>query len=99
MTETIPKIQHPQLLLIDDDETFARVLARTLSKRGYKVQYATHGSDAIELAQCTKPDAILLDLRLEEESGLDLIEPLRCCAPEARLLLVTGFASINKAWC
>ena len=84
------------LLIIDDDDTFAAVLARSLSRRGFSVQHAANPVAALA-AVATPPDGIVLDLNLAGDSGLRLLPQLLQRAPAARLLVLTGYASIATA--
>lgn len=85
------------ILLVEDDPVFARVLGRALAARGHRVIRAPDTHEALAAAQTAPPDAAVIDLRLGEASGLALIEPLRAAAPAARLLILTGYASIATA--
>jgi two-component system response regulator RegA len=85
------------ILIVDDDAVFAQTLALAMTRRGYTVASAANSTAALELAASQVFDAVVLDLRLGTESGLHLIEPLRACQPLARLLLLTGYASIATA--
>lgn len=84
-------------LVIDDDPTFCRVLARALTGRGLSVETATCPDAALQAAQRIRPSHVVLDLKLGTESGLNLIEPLRSLNPDLRILLLTGYASIPTA--
>ncbi len=86
-----------KILLIEDDAAFAATLARRLAAQGHEAQVADNGSDALLCARSSKPDAVVLDMKLGEESGLTLITPLRAVLPESRIVLLTGFASIATA--
>jgi two-component system response regulator RegA len=90
----MPAGDAPALLLVDDDETFASVLARTLSRRGYAVHVAANYDAALALAREVRPRYAVLDLKLPGPSGLQLIRPLREVAPEVRIVVLTGFGSI-----
>jgi two-component system response regulator RegA len=85
------------VLLIDDDEVFARVLARALAARGFGVQTAGNRADALAAARELEPDHAVLDLKLGEENGLALIPELLEIQPDLRILLLTGYASIATA--
>lgn len=87
----------PTLLVIDDDVVFNRVLVRALDQRGFDAYGATDSVAAIELAQDHQPEFIVLDLNLAGESGLRLIRPLLEASPDARILVLTGYASIATA--
>ena len=84
-------------LLIDDDEMYRRTLQRSLERRGLHVDVAADGIAALASAAANAPDFVLLDLNLVGETGLDLIAPLRACTPAARIIVVTGYASVATA--
>ncbi len=84
-------------LLIDDDALYLRALQRSLERRGHAIQTATTPARAIELAAAQKPDYALVDLKLAEQNGLDLIAPLRQAHAPMRIILVTGYASVATA--
>ena len=89
-----------ELLLVDDDAVFAKVLARALSARGFTVRAAPSLDEA--MAQLASdggfaPDFAILDLNLAGSSGLKLIGALRQASPECRIVVLTGYASISTA--
>ncbi len=84
-------------LLIDDDEVFARVLARALTSRGHKVSVAHDAVTALNIARHEQPRHAVLDLKLGADNGLALIPQLLAAAPGVRILLLTGYASIATA--
>lgn len=86
-----------QVLVIDDDTTFNAVLVRALTRRGYQVDSATDAATALSAAQAALPDAVVLDLNLGSSSGLQLIRPLLEIAPDCRIVVLTGYASIATA--
>ncbi len=90
-----------RLLLVDDDEEYAEILAEALTRRGCCVTSAHTLADALALAAQQPFDDAVLDLRLANEAapgnGLSLIAPLRERHPEIRILLLTGYASIATA--
>jgi two-component system response regulator RegA len=85
------------LLLLDDDPTFVRVLARALGSRGFEVITATNFDEARALTRRHHPRYCVLDLKLGEENGLRLIPELHAMVPDIRVLLLTGYASIATA--
>jgi len=85
------------ILIVDDDVVFAQTLALAMTRRGHRVSTAENINAALLLAATQAFDAVVLDLRLGTESGLHLIEPLRVQQPQARILLLTGYASIATA--
>lgn len=85
------------LLIVDDDATFVRVLARALASRGFEAIGATNADEARLLARRRQPRYCVLDLKLGDESGLRLIGELHALVPDMRILLLTGYASIATA--
>ncbi|HVT31591.1 MAG TPA: response regulator transcription factor [Rhodanobacteraceae bacterium] len=92
-TDSVPE----NVLLVDDDEVFARVLARALGARGFSVVTARNRAEALALARDGRPDHAVLDLKLGAENGLALIPELLELQPKLRILLLTGYASIATA--
>ena len=83
-----------RLLLIDDDDRFRAVLGRSLQRRGFQVTTADGPAAALALCAARAPEYVVLDLNLAGQSGLGLIQPLLELAPRARILILTGYASI-----
>jgi two-component system response regulator RegA len=94
--QPVPSNGRP-LLIVDDDTTFTRVLARALSSRGFEVISADNADDARALTRRHQPRYCVLDLKLGEENGLRLIPELQALSPDIRILLLTGYASIATA--
>jgi two-component system response regulator RegA len=85
-----------RILIVDDDEVFAQALERSFRRRDIESEVALDLTMALTAAQ-SQFDAVLLDLRLGEESGLSILEDLRSALPEAQILILTGFSSIATA--
>lgn len=85
------------ILIIDDEEHFAQVLSRSLNRNGFTTSYALNHTDAIELIKQQAFDWVSLDLRLGQESGLKIITEIKTLLPQARVVILTGFASIPTA--
>jgi two-component system response regulator RegA len=85
----------PRFLILDDNEVFAATLARSLTRRGFDATVAQNGRDALDLARMTPFRFITVDLHLAQDSGLQWIAPLRHALPLARILVLTGYASIT----
>ncbi len=85
------------LLLVDDDETFCEVLSHALTKRHYDVSIAHSVSAAETILETSTPDFAIVDLRMPESYGLDLIPKLCEKNPEIRIVVLTGYASIATA--
>jgi two-component system response regulator RegA len=85
------------LLLVDDDPAFLQVMARALEKRGFEVSSAETADEAIALAREHAPAYALVDLKLAESSGLDLVPELAALDPGMVIVVLTGYASITTA--
>lgn len=86
-----------RLLLVDDDEAFLRVLGRALERRGFEVISATTAAAARDLAARHQPAFAVVDLKLEQESGLEVIDVLQQAVPGIVIVVLTGYASIATA--
>jgi len=85
------------LLLVDDDEPFLRRLARAMEKRGFEVQMADSVSAGRALVNAHPPAYAVVDLRLDDGNGLDVVETLREKRPDARIVVLTGYGAIATA--
>jgi len=86
-----------RLLLVDDDEVFLGVLSKAMNNRGYDVVASAGIDDALVCAHQAVPDMAVVDLKLEGESGLDLIPALIEINPDMNIVVLTGYASIATA--
>ncbi len=87
----------PHLLLVDDDATFTRVMARAMVRRGFRVSSAASAEEGLALAAADTPDYAVLDLKMEGESGLVLLPKLLALHADMRVLILTGYSSIATA--
>jgi len=85
------------LLIVDDDPAFCRVLARALEARGFAVRVAHDVLQALRLAEEQLPKFAVVDLRMPGASGLAFVKRLREMDAEARIVVLTGYASIATA--
>ena len=86
-----------KLLIIEDDQSFANIMIRRLDQHGFSCQHALDSNQALLGCRQLLPDYILLDMKLGASSGLSLLTPLRAIVPKARIVLLTGYASIATA--
>lgn len=85
------------LLIVDDDESYREVLARAMGRKGFLVSTASSAAEALDACRCDDPEYVLLDLNLAGQSGLNLIQPMLDIVPGARIVVLTGYASIQTA--
>lgn len=85
------------LLIVDDDQTFCDVLARALTRRGFIVRQAYNSQDALQCTNEFMPEYAVIDLRIGEESGLNVVRELKEKFDDIRMVVLTGYASIATA--
>lgn len=85
------------LLLVDDDQAFLQVLSKAMVRRGYEVSSSASIDEAVYRARKEVPAMAVVDLKLEGESGLDLIPLLIDINPEINIVVLTGYSSIATA--
>lgn len=83
--------------MIEDDEPFAKAMIRRLEKHDFTCWHVSNCNDALLACHRHQPEYILLDMKLHQQSGLTLISPMRQLLPNARIVLLTGYASISTA--
>ena len=87
----------PSLLLVDDDEPFLRRLAKAMEKRGFSVETAGSVAAGRAISTARPPAYAVIDLRLEDGNGLDVVEVLRTKRPDCRVVVLTGYGAIATA--
>lgn len=85
------------LLLVDDDEPFVRRLAKAMEKRGFLPEVAESVAAGKAMALARPPAYAVVDLRLEDGNGLDVVEALRDKRPDCRIVVLTGYGAIATA--
>jgi two-component system response regulator RegA len=95
-TDLVPE-GDKSLLILDDDAAFRTRLARALEGRGFDVTAVGSVGEASDIAVKTPPAFAVLDLRLEDGSGLSVVEALNKHRPDARVVILTGYGAIATA--
>jgi two-component system response regulator RegA len=85
------------LLLVDDDEPFLKRLAKAMEKRGFDVEMAGSVAAGRAFATARPPAFAVIDLRLEDGNGLEVVEVLRNKRPDSRIVVLTGYGAIATA--
>jgi DNA-binding NtrC family response regulator len=85
------------LLLVDDDPDFRESVARRFVRRGFRVQEATHGEQALQLASLRQFDVIVLDMVMPGLSGIQVLEQLKLTNSESEVIMLTGQGTIETA--
>ncbi len=81
------------LLIIDDDRAIIRLLARVFESEGYTVGTALTGAEARDMISRAKYDLAIVDVRLPDVDGIDLIGEIKGVQPEIKVVMLTGFPS------
>lgn len=87
----------PTLLLVDDDESFVKRLAKAMEKRGFAPETAESVAQGQAMARARPPAYAVIDLRLKDGNGLDVVETLRDIRPDCRIVVLTGYGAIATA--
>ncbi|MBO6491518.1 MAG: ActR/PrrA/RegA family redox response regulator transcription factor [Pelagibacteraceae bacterium] len=100
MVEIIKRIsdfQDKSLLIVDDDNPFRDRLARSMEKKGFKVTQAESVKSAIQKVKENKPAFAVIDLRLGDGNGLEVVNEIQKLKKESRIIMLTGYGNIPTA--
>ncbi len=86
-----------KVLIIDDEPSIARSLTRVLEERGYTVQTASTGGDGIARVEAWRPQIVLLDLKLPDADGLELLPKIRRVESAIQVIVLTAYADTKAA--
>lgn len=86
-----------ELLIIDDDVSFCRLLERFLMQKSYRVQTAFSGGEALKKINSGHFDLVMTDLRLPDTDGLELLVKIKTKMPQTPVILMTGYSEVNTA--
>jgi DNA-binding NtrC family response regulator len=95
-TETLPA-KRTRLLLVDDEESYVNVLSKRMTKRNFEVSSALSGAQAIRIMRKQDFDAVVLDLKMEDMDGIEVLKILKTMAPELPVIMLTGHGSETAA--
>ncbi len=85
------------LIIVDDDKPFLQRLARAMEIRGFEVRSAHSITEGVDLIRAKAPAFAVVDMRLEDGNGLDVIAELTKLRPESRIIVLTGYGNIATA--
>ncbi len=86
-----------KLLLVDDEEGYVSVLAKRLSKRDFQVKTALSGSEAIRILRNESFDLAVLDLKMEDMDGIEVLKIFKVMEPQMPVIILTGHGSETAA--
>ena len=98
MSEELDEIgEDNSLLIVDDDAPFRQRLARAMEKRGFAPVMAESVAEGLAVCRSEPSAYAVVDLRLEDGNGLDVVEALREARPDSRIIVLTGYGAIATA--
>ncbi len=86
-----------RILVVDDDETIRATMKAILKDEGYQVDLASSGEEALQLTMNKTYNVALLDIRLPDMEGVELLKLMRDSVPRTRKIMVTGYPSMQNA--
>jgi DNA-binding NtrC family response regulator len=89
--------KHARILVVDDDENIRMSLGTILRDEGYVVDSAVNGSEAIKKTESAVFNVALIDIRLPDMEGIELLTRMKDTVPKVRKIIMTGFPSLKNA--
>jgi two-component system response regulator AtoC len=87
----------PRILIVDDEETIRTSVQSTATEEGYEVFLAENGADALKLVETNELDLVLLDLRLPDINGIQVLQRIKEINEDILVIVITGYASVESA--
>ena len=97
LAEAVAALPDKNLLLLDDDAALRTRLGRALESRGFETRLAATVAEAVAAVRASPPAFAVLDMRLEDGNGLQLVEVIQAARPDARIIMLTGYGAIATA--
>ena len=95
--QNISNFEDKSLLIVDDDNPFRDRLARAMEKKGFSVSQAEGVKKGMELVKLNKPAFAVVDLRLADGNGLEIVKELQASNVECKIIMLTGYGNIPTA--
>ncbi len=89
--------EHARVLIVDDDESIRKTLAEILNAEGYLVDTAESGKEAIQKTKTNFYNLALIDIRLPDMEGTEVLIKMRDTVPKMRKIIITGYPSLQNA--
>jgi DNA-binding NtrC family response regulator len=86
-----------RILVVDDEEALRTVLSTELSSEGYEVSAASDGGEAIEMVKGNDYDLVLLDIKMPNVDGFEVLKFVKGTKPDIKVIMLTGFADLKNA--
>ena len=93
----LSEFKSKSLLIVDDDNPFRERLARAMKKKGFEVSQAESVKKGIEAVKIKKPAFAVVDLRLSDGNGLEVVKEIQNSNSSSRIIMLTGYGNISTA--
>ncbi len=93
----VNNITDKSLLIVDDDNPFRERLARAMEKKGFQVTQADGVKKGVEIAKINKPSFAVVDLRLNDGNGLEVVKEIQNSNSSSKVIMLTGYGNIPTA--
>jgi DNA-binding NtrC family response regulator len=90
-------VQRPVLVVVDDEQTILDIVGRFAARAGFEVVTCSSGEEAIACLAARRADLVMVDLRMPDVGGLDVLRTIRDTSPNTQAILMTGYASVETA--
>ena len=97
MEQHAGSVQDRSLLIVDDDAPLRNRLARAMEQRGFQVEGVGTVAEGMQRAETSPPAYAVVDMRLEDGTGLEVVEALRDARADIRIVMMTGYGNIANA--
>jgi DNA-binding NtrC family response regulator len=87
----------PKILIVDDEERFRNTMCKLLTVEGFEASTAGSGTQALEELRQRAYDVVILDVRMPEMTGVQVLAEIRKIDPEIEVIIMTGYASVDTA--
>ena len=95
--KNISEFKDKSLLIVDDDNSFRERLARAMAKKGFKVTQAESVKEGIDTIKINKPAFAVVDLRLNDGNGLEVVKKIQDSNSNSKIIMLTGYGNISTA--
>ena len=97
LSEIVAGLPDKSLLLLDDDAPLRTRLGRALETRGFEATLVASIAEALAAVKASPPAFAVLDMRLEDGNGLQVVEAIHSARPDSRVIMLTGYGAISTA--
>ena len=95
--QNLADFDNKSLLIVDDDNPFRERLARAMEKKGFAVLQAESGQKGKDMVKANKPGFAVVDLRLNDGNGLEVVKEIQSSNASSRIIMLTGYGNIPTA--